>query len=539
MTTPYLQHIRTDQRADQTPQSEPIPGSAQVANSAGGYAWGLDDWQRLDRFLILGSEGGTYYATERRLTVENAAALQRALVADGPRVVARIVEISEAGRAPKNEPSVLALAIAASRGDAPTRRAACAALPAVCRTGTHLLHFVGYVKHLRGWGQGIKRAVAAWYQRDAREVAHQVLKYRQRDAWSQRDVLRLAHPTPPSGSHNAIYHWVTRGWPGVGSDPHPDASLVQIWAAEKAVAATDAGEVARLVREYRLPREAVPTNWLSDPKVWEALLDDMPTTALIRNLATLTRIGLVAHRSEAARLVERRLANTEALRLARIHPVALLGALQVYSQGRGQRSSATWTPVQSIVHALDAAFYAAFGTVEPTGRRTMLALDVSGSMAGGRIAGVPGLTPRVGSVAMAMVTADREPSRELVAFSHELVPFEFDGRARLDDALRQVDAIPMGGTDCAAPIMYALDSRRQIDTFVVYTDSETWYGPIHPAQALARYRAEMGIAARLVVVGMVANEFTLADPEDSGMLDVVGFDSATPDLIGQFSLGAL
>ena len=34
-----------------TPQSQPIPGSTQVPNSAGGYAWQVDDWTRLDRFL--------------------------------------------------------------------------------------------------------------------------------------------------------------------------------------------------------------------------------------------------------------------------------------------------------------------------------------------------------------------------------------------------------------------------------------------------------------------------------------------------------
>jgi len=55
-----------------TPQSLPIPGSDQVPNSAGGYAWKVDDWTRLHRFLVLGSEGGSYYAIERALTAENA-----------------------------------------------------------------------------------------------------------------------------------------------------------------------------------------------------------------------------------------------------------------------------------------------------------------------------------------------------------------------------------------------------------------------------------------------------------------------------------
>src|SRR5262245_61823972 len=97
-----------------TPQSQPIPDRNQVENSAGGYVFALDDWARLDRFLILGCEGSTYYATERALTIENALAVTRCLDADGPRTVARIVEISRAGRAPKQNPAIFALALAAS-----------------------------------------------------------------------------------------------------------------------------------------------------------------------------------------------------------------------------------------------------------------------------------------------------------------------------------------------------------------------------------------------------------------------------------------
>ena len=79
----------------ETPQSEPILGSEQVPNSAGGYAWAVDDWVRLDRFLVLSSEGGSYYATERALSLDNAQAVLRAIRADGPRAVARIVEVSD------------------------------------------------------------------------------------------------------------------------------------------------------------------------------------------------------------------------------------------------------------------------------------------------------------------------------------------------------------------------------------------------------------------------------------------------------------
>jgi 60 kDa SS-A/Ro ribonucleoprotein len=88
-------------------------------------------------------------------------------------------------------------------------------------------------------------------------------------------------------------------------------------------------------------------------------------------------------------------------------------------------------------------------------------------------------------------------------------------------------------------MLYALDKEREIDAFVIYTDSETWAGDVHPARALADYRRASGIHARLVVVGIVSNGFSIADPHDPGMLDVVGFDTATPQLVSDFARGAL
>src|SRR4030095_15778508 len=88
-------------------------GFKQVRNSGGGYSWKVDDWTRLDRFLILGAEGGTYYITERDLVKQNHDALARCIKADGIRAVNRIVEISDSGRAPKNDPAIFALALVA------------------------------------------------------------------------------------------------------------------------------------------------------------------------------------------------------------------------------------------------------------------------------------------------------------------------------------------------------------------------------------------------------------------------------------------
>jgi len=120
-----------------------------------------------------------------------------------------------------------------------------------------------------------------------------------------------------------------------------------------------------------------------------------------------------------------------------------------------------------------------------------------------------------------------------------LTPLAVSPRQRLDDAVKAVSSLPFGGTDCALPMLYAQAREREVDMFVVYTDSETWAGDSHPVQALRDYRRASGIDARLVVVGMVSNGFSIADPADGGMLDVVGFDTATPQLIADFARGTL
>ena len=532
-----MTYLKTVFNKKATPQGQPIPGTAQVANSAGGYSFAVDDWTRLARFLVLGAEGGSYYATERTLALENAEAVRRCIGTDGPRVVREIVTVSEAGRAPKNDPALFALAMCAAFGDDDTRRKALAALPAVARIGTHLFHFAQYVDGMRGWGRGLRLAVGHWYaQMPADTLAYHAVKYGQRDGWSHRDLLRLSHPKPTTEQHRTLYHWVTQGWESVGQQPHPDPALRLVWAAERAKAVGTASEVAGLIREYRLPREAVPTQWLTAAEVWEALLEEMPLTALIRNLATLTRVGLLAPGSAATRKVVAEVADAERLRRARVHPIAVLSALKTYAQGHGERGGKTWAPVPAVVDALDAAFYASFGNVTPTGRRWLLALDVSGSMEIGQIAGVPGLTPRVASAAMALLTAATEAEHRFMAFSTQFVPLAVSPRQRLDDALKAVSSLPFSGTDCALPMVWALKNKVETDVFVVYTDSETWAGSVHPVQALRRYRDSMGIPARLIVCGMVSNGFSIADPDDAGMLDVIGFDTATPTLMSDFAV---
>ena len=531
-----------------TPQSEPLPGreGEMVRNSAGGVVFAIDDFARLRRFLVLGAEGGSYYAGERELTLDNAAAVKRSIAADGLRVVDEVVRASN-GIAPRNGPCLFVLAMAASFGNDDVRRAAFAVLPDVARTGSHLFQFVEYADSMRGWGKGLRNAIGAWYeaQGDVSEAAYQVVKYRQRNGWSHRDLLRKAHPSGRTHPDlDALYGWLTQGTAPPEDDHRYDIIRAYKYAAENA---EHPELVADAIRRFNMTWEMVPGAAMGHREVWEALFEKIPMTAMIRNLGTLTRLGIVDPMSEAANRVAARVNDAEALHAARIHPIAILSALMTYRQGKGVRGNNSWTPVPAVVDALDAAFEKSFANAPQTGQRFYLGIDVSGSMSGGSVAGVPNLTPRMAAAAMAMAIARRESNYYMAAFAdattarrfrrggYDMMPLDITAGDSLADAMSKTNHLPWGGTDCALPMLDAMKRNIPVDCFVILTDSETWAGEIHPAEALRQYRDKTGTGARMAVVAMTSNGFTIADPDDGGMLDVVGFDASAPQVIADFA----
>ncbi len=541
-----------------TPQSQQAAPS-QVKNSAGGFTFTVGPRERFRRFLILGTESGTYYTGQRELTLENANVVLSLAQTDGLWAVNEIVEVSDAGRAPKNNQALFALALLSVKGDLATRQAAYAALPKVARTQTHLFQFLAYRKQMTGWSAGLRRAVGDWYlNRSPESAARQIVKYGQREGWTGKDVFRKAHPNPRDTStwekYDAVFRWAV-GKGTYDTDGRPTDVPDVIVGYELAKRSESTEQTARLVRNFGLTWEMIKTEHLNDRKVWEALLesDQVGITALIRQLPRLTNVGLFEDRSWV-RAISARLTDSELLRNGRVHPINVLVAMRTYGSGHGDRGSSSWTPVSSIVKALDTAFYAAFEAVEPTGKRRMIALDVSGSMSAG-VNGLPSLNCREASAAMAMVTIAREPDTYVVGFTgggmsrysysytgrnsrsvDDLSVLDLQGR-RLDDVVSVINRLDFGGTDCALPMIHAMEKGLKFDSFEVFTDSETWAGAIHPHQALEQYRKQSGINAKLAVYGMASNGFSIANPNDAGMLDVVGLDAAVPGLVNSFIRG--
>jgi 60 kDa SS-A/Ro ribonucleoprotein len=200
----------------------------------------------------------------------------------------------------------------------------------------------------------------------------------------------------------------------------------------------------KLIVDNRMPREAVPSTLLNEPIVWEALLEDMPMTAMVRNLGKMTSIGLVSDGSAASAKIIAQLADMERLKRARVHPLAMLVAMKVYAQGRGVKGSLTWQPVSRVVNALNEGISLAFGAIPERSTREMVAVDVSGSMNMG-LRDFGGLMLHEAAACMALATIAANPRSSVIAFDTSWRAIDAHGR-RWDDLAKSL-AQYGGGTD--------------------------------------------------------------------------------------------
>lgn len=471
----------------------------------------------------------------------------------GKQIVELILDISLSGRAARQNPSLFALAICARCNDEETKKMAYDAFNQMCRIPTHLFMFVKYCESCSsgtGWGRAHKNAIINWYLNKCKNpvaLARLLTKYKNREGWTHRDVIRLAHPKPNDDTLKVILRFIMKGFvdakmladKDMANDEKITKMLEFLEVTQKAKICTDEDELVQMIKQHGLEREHLPTQLLNSKEVWKALVNNLKMEAIIRNLGKISSMELCSEGSLIEKEIVNKLTDQKALKDARTHPFKVLLALTTYEKGKGEKGHLNWVTNKQIMEALDKAYYLSFAAVEPTGKRYLLAIDVSGSMQAPCV-GSQAITCKIAAAAMMMVTARTEANCDIVAFSHELMPMKIAKTDTLPQVLEKTKGLPFGGTDCALPMLWADENKKKYDVFIVYTDSETWYGKVHPSRALQDYRRNMGIHdAKLIVVGMASNGFSIADPEDLGMLDIVGFDSAATQTIAKFSLGEI
>ena len=225
----------------------------------------LTKWQRLTRFLILGIDGPTYYASEQKQVADFVQLVQDCLKEDPYRTINETIRVSEAGLAKSNEAAIFVMAMSSYSPYSLDN------MQRVVRTSYHLFQYMDIIKKLkpRGFGTSLNRAIARWYaDKSDQDVAYQLVKYRQRAGWTHRDVMMHGRP-----KHREVYKFAK---PGTTIDlalmDIKAANMIQ--AADAAIHGTDPVEVAHAVRVGRLPWETVPTQMLNQTVIFADLIQD-------------------------------------------------------------------------------------------------------------------------------------------------------------------------------------------------------------------------------------------------------------------------
>jgi 60 kDa SS-A/Ro ribonucleoprotein len=562
MAKVYVDAVNKD--PGRTDQSSVIPGreAEMVPNRGGGWSFMLTPLQVAERFMILGTASGSFYASAKELTSENVDLVKKAIQADPKGVLDMMLDINLNNRAAKVDPSLLVYSMLLS--DPRISAEAYLHFNNVIRIGTHLFVLAEYLKAQKAFGARARRAFSKWYtERKPDNLARQVTKYQRRNGWSHADVLSLSHPNPTGllPQTQSVLRWAS-GKPltehSVTRRNNPDVVEVRpdltselpdiIVGYNKALAAETEQEIIEIITTHGLEREHVPTKWLNYKNVWRALGFNMKINAIIRNLNKMTKVGLFDD-GELVTYIGNRITDAALLRAERVHPLSVLVAAKVYASGQGITGSLTWTPVPAIVRALDDAFYASFGAVVPINKPVTMAMDISGSMWSmsrlftfdddGKQIFLP-MYAGEAQAAIALMYARTEPNVRFGVFETQYHEVQIDKTWSLQKATKFLYDMEMGGTDCAQPFLHAMYEKQDVDAFIITTDGESWAGRPHPSTAFANYKSEMHKPdTRCAFVAMTSTGYGLSDPKDETMMNVVGFDGNMFKFISDFARGEL
>ena len=473
--------------------------------------------------------------------------------------------------------------------------------PAMIRQSSMLFESIANIQAQRGWGSLVHKMVENFYNgMDNSELAQQFIKYGTRQQWSHKNLLRMVKPATmyhkqravnsngdrlvmsqvlnkedlyvmrpvaaPDIVRSNIFAWSVDKFNALENvTPSKELNvhgyiadpMSKIWAADALKAAKTAKEVAEIIRDYQMPREAVEranTIWLKEPIVWEALLPHMPGNALIRNLRNMAELGILKLMSEAEQFIITRLMNPKFM--GRVHPIQVMQAavtydLRVFSKSPGDNRKRTrangenksYDISQPIVNALNTALHNSFKNVQSTasdgnpGKRIMLSADISGSMYWNILENLFPFFPGEAAASMAMILTHIEPRVMPMVFSDKLEPLNISNTSSINDVIQELQNHSGASTDIGLPIKYALDNKIPIDAFISVTDNDLNTG-YHPAQLMRQYRSVMKMPqAKFVTIAMQDNNITVADPKDPLMLDVEGFSADTFDIVLSFIRG--
>lgn len=358
------------------------------------------------------------------------------------------------------------------------------------------------ILHSMGRGEG-GRAVKRQVNRFLSGVSeYWAIKYNGRGrGYSLGDAIATAHPKPVDLKQQALFRYLR------GHETNL-ALIPQVEALELLKRTSDETEQLQWISKGKLPYETVTGAIKPTKAIWEALLHQMPTFALLRHLNALDRAGIFEKQDNLKYTIDR-LTDRDALQKAKILPFRFAKAFHQVDH-------------PALRDALREAVELTFDNLPEIGDRTAIFLDISGSMEGDYL--------QIGSVFALALYKKTKGNSLFWLFDTEV---EDAKPSRMDSILSQAARIHAhGGTDTGAPVSKLIEKKKHVDQIIIITDEQQNSGsPFY--RELMRYRAKINPHVKAFIVDIAPYRHAMVPPEDHQTFYIYGWSDTVLSYIAQ------
>ncbi len=477
----------------------PAPSTTAPTTTLTGYAaYERPAKEQLLQTLLTNTLGNTFYQTKEELVAETDKVHTKALEDVGFMSKALVYARNEGFM--RTQP-VYGLARLSAKQEAGAEFEQ--SFGGVVKTPNDLVDFASIINALRGGegGRRIKRVAGNWLLNNINE--YWAIKYgSEKKSYALRDLFRTYHP---KGEKNVLVDYL------LGKEGVNLSSLPQVEAFEALKKATTAGDKIAAIKGGRLPHEVATSFAGTDKKVWESIIPNMPLFALLRNLATLERHGVLeAGRERIVKLFT----DGEAVKASKVFPFRFLEATK--------HVSAAWAQ-----DACRMALELSLNNALPIEGNTAVALDISGSM---------GSFIQMAAI-FAMSTVRRTGGNsKFLTFNTNV--FETPV-SRIDSVLTQASRIRAdGGTNTAMVPQAMMNARDKFDNVILITDEQQNAGTPF-MDKVAEYRRKVSPNCKLFVLNVApySGSGSLLDTTQPNNYYVYGMTEAALSYIAMATQG--
>lgn len=476
----------------------------------------------------------------------------------GIQLVNTIGKVHDRGIGIVKESLIFGVAICSCSSRADVKTKAFDLMQKVCAGSMNFLIFIDFrerihrqVKQTTGWSHALRNAVKKWYRRyPPIQMARIIMECPRHNKWSHKDVLALTHIAPSNNEETILFSYIVAGlrkttilFKNDSPDEDDEAQKVLQFLEDVTTvrSAQTTGAMVQLMDKLKLSWNFVPISLYRQAELWEQMIMVMPFEIMLENATRMAKLKVLQGNSRTKEKFIARCEDNEAIKESGIHPFEIFAQRETYRDGVGDvKRKPRWLADTSVTAALQTAMLSAMKTnLKSTGKRYFVTIDASDSMKA-HVSNYDRVQCRSAAAFLSLCIAKAENKVIVKAFGLELPAINIDPTTTVDDIVKLLDAIPLGGCDCARPIIYAKKLKVKVDVFVMFTDRETWCGKTSPVEALKQYRAAVKIPAKLVVVFLNPDNSTrakrMSGAPDRGILEIYGISTSMLQAIGNFAI---